>query len=113
MIPTSENLTGIRPFQDGPEPDSVSAAPGDREAGSGVSEDAGREEKDRAEEEVGLLVGSEYGYKAIFKNRSNDLIHRFSQYYLGRVSAVDVVKPHAVRKVQPRESIWSGYQDAA
>lgn len=52
MIPTSENLTGVRPLQDGPEPDSVSAPLGDREAGIGVSEDAGRKEKDGAEEEV-------------------------------------------------------------
>ncbi len=53
MIPTSENLTGVRPLQDGPEPDSVSPALGNAEAGSGVSEDAGREEKDGTEEEVG------------------------------------------------------------
>lgn len=48
----SENLTGVRPLQDGPEPDSNRAAHGNAEAGIGVSEDAGREEKDGAEEEV-------------------------------------------------------------
>lgn len=53
MIPISEDQSGVRTLQDGPEPDSNRAALGDRETGSGLPEDAGREEEDRAEEEVG------------------------------------------------------------
>ncbi len=58
IMTTSEDQPGVRPLQDGPEPDSVSAALGNAEAGSGVSEDAGRKEKDGAEEEVGADYSS-------------------------------------------------------